>query len=123
MLHRITGIILGVCSLLLAWWLILIADGAESYEVVRHGLGSPVGQAVLAGSVWALFYHLCNGIRHLAWDLGFGYSLDAATRSGWTSVAASFAFTVLTFVLALRSAERRVGKECVSTCKSRWTPY
>lgn len=101
MLHRITGVILGVCSLLFAWWLISIAGGAESYEVVRRGLGSLAGRVVLVGFTWALFYHLCNGIRHLAWDLGLGYSSDAVSGTGWAAMAASLVFTLITFVFAL----------------------
>jgi succinate dehydrogenase / fumarate reductase cytochrome b subunit len=49
---------------------------------------------------WALFYHLCNGVRHLAWDAGFGFELTTMTRTGWVVVASSAALTIVSFLLA-----------------------
>jgi succinate dehydrogenase / fumarate reductase cytochrome b subunit len=55
---------------------------------------------ILLGFTWAFFYHLCNGIRHLAWDAGWGFDLKTMTRSGYAVVAASAALTLLAWSLA-----------------------
>lgn len=99
-LHRLTGVALGLGFLLLAWWLIAAAAGPESYGTVQAVLGSFIGRIVLFGFAWALFYHLCNGLRHLAWDAGLGFELKAVTMSGMTVVIASLALTVIAFVCA-----------------------
>ncbi|MFC3228261.1 succinate dehydrogenase, cytochrome b556 subunit [Marinibaculum pumilum] len=100
-LHRLTGIALGVGTLLLTWWLIALAAGPDSFEVVQDFIGSVLGIIILIGFSWALFYHLCNGIRHLFWDMGRGFELSQVTTSGWTVVIGSVVLTVLAWILAL----------------------
>ena len=100
-LHRLTGIALGVGTLLLTWWLIALAAGPDSFEVVQDFIGSVLGIIILIGFSWALFYHLCNGIRHLFWDLGRGFELSQVSASGWTVVIGSVVLTVLAWILAL----------------------
>lgn len=100
-LHRATGVAAGVGSLLLTWWLIALAAGPDSFAVVQDFVGSVVGIIILIGFSWALFYHLCNGIRHLTWDLGWGFELSQVTISGWAVVIASVVLTIIAWVLAL----------------------
>ena len=57
--------------------------------------GSWFGRLLLFGWTWSLLYHLCNGIRHLAWDSGFGFEIPQFYRSGWTVVVASVVLTLL----------------------------
>src|SRR5260221_6908133 len=64
-LHRATGILLGVGTLVLAWWVIAAAAGPDAFARVQGFLGSWLGILVLLGWTAALFYHLANGIRHL----------------------------------------------------------
>ena len=64
-LHRATGLALSAGGVLLVWWLVAAAGGPEAYEGVRDFLGSWLGIVLLLGWSAALFYHLCNGIRHL----------------------------------------------------------
>lgn len=97
-LHRITGVGLGAGTLLIAWWLIAAATGPEAFETAQAFLGSLFGRLILLGFTWALFYHLCNGIRHLVWDAGYGYDLDSVTRTGWLVVAASLVLTALAWI-------------------------
>jgi succinate dehydrogenase / fumarate reductase cytochrome b subunit len=99
-LHRATGLALGVGTLLLAWWLIALAAGPESFAVVQDFIGSVLGIIIMIGFTWALFYHLCNGLRHLAWDLGWGFEIRQATASGWAVVIGSVVLTVLAWILA-----------------------
>ncbi len=99
-LHRATGCGLAAGTLLLAWWLVAAAAGPEYYAMVQACLGSWLGRLVLLGFSWALFYHLLNGIRHLFWDAGHGYSLPVANKSGWAVIIGSVVLTVLAWILA-----------------------
>jgi len=97
-LHRITGGALAAGTLLLVYWLIAIAGGPETYDAAQSVVGSIVGRILLFGWSWALFYHLANGIRHLAWDAGKGFELRTVTISGWTVVILSFALTLAAWI-------------------------
>lgn len=99
MLHRISGVTLVAGTLLLTWWLVAAVEGPEEFEVVQGVIGSWYGQAVLLGFTLALFYHLCNGIRHLVWDLGLGLELDAVYRSGRAVIIATVLLTVLSWMV------------------------
>ncbi|MEL3888666.1 succinate dehydrogenase, cytochrome b556 subunit [Ferrovibrio sp. MS7] len=99
-LHRITGVGLGLGTLLLAWWLVAAAAGPNYFALVQAVLGSWLGRLIILGFTWALFYHLCNGIRHLAWDLGHGFEKAVAGRSAWIVIIASVALTLLAWILA-----------------------
>jgi succinate dehydrogenase / fumarate reductase cytochrome b subunit len=80
--HRITGIGLAAGTLLIAWWLVSIASGPDFYGPFQAFVGSIFGQLILFGFTWALAYHFCNGIRHLAWDLGYGFDIRTAHATG-----------------------------------------
>ena len=97
-LHRMTGVALAVGTLLLVWWLIAAASGADSFNMVQTVIGSWIGRLLLFGWSFALFYHLCNGIRHLFWDMGRGYELPTVAASGWAVVIISIALTGISWV-------------------------
>ena len=97
-LHRLTGIALAVGSILLAWWLVSVAAGGEYFAWTHAFIASPVGLLLLFGWSIAFFYHLCNGIRHLAWDAGFGFELRSAYRSGYGVLAATVLLTLVTWL-------------------------
>lgn len=99
-LHRATGCGLAAGTLLLAWWLAAAAAGPDYYAMAQACLGSILGRLVLLGFSWALFYHLLNGIRHLFWDAGHGYSIPVANKSGWAVIIGSVVLTVLAWILA-----------------------
>lgn len=98
-LHRMTGIALAVGTLLLVWWLVAAAAGPDAFSTAQDFVGSILGRLLLLGWSWALFYHLCNGIRHLAWDIGWGFDLKSVYATGWTVVAASFLLTIVAWVV------------------------
>src|SRR3546814_20738701 len=112
-LHRATGVGLGLGSLLLAWWLIAAASGPEAFATAQDFMGSILGRLILLGFTAALFLHICNGLRHLFWDMGYGFEIATAERTAWLVLAAAA-------VLTLRSDERRGGKGGVGKCRSRW---
>jgi succinate dehydrogenase / fumarate reductase cytochrome b subunit len=98
--HRITGIALAVGTVVLAYWLASAAYGPVSYGHAQALLGSALGKLVLFGWTGALFYHLCNGIRHLFWDVGHGYEIAQANKSGRIVVATAAVLTVLAWIIA-----------------------
>ena len=102
-LHRATGIALAVGSLLVICGLIDLAAGKDSFNQFKSMIGSPVGMVLLIGWSWALFYHLCNGIRHLIQDAGAGYEIAQFVRSSWLSVVVSIVFTALVWGYVLTS--------------------
>ena len=82
-LHRMSGVALSIGALALLAWIVAAAAGAESYEVVRALLAGPLGLFILFGFSASFFYHMGNGIRHLAWDAGYGFDKGVARASGW----------------------------------------
>ena len=99
--HRITGVALSVGTLLLVWWLIAAASGPEAYARVQGFAGSWFGYLLLFAWSISLFYHLCNGIRHLFWDAGYGFELPTAYASGWAVIAATAVLTLVAWIAAL----------------------
>lgn len=100
-LHRFTGIFLSLGTVILAYWLIAAASGAESYQQAQNLLSSWLGLVFLFGWSFALFYHLCNGIRHLFWDIGLGMNIQMVYLSGKLVLIASLILTALAWWLAL----------------------
>ncbi|GMG83319.1 succinate dehydrogenase, cytochrome b556 subunit [Paralimibaculum aggregatum] len=98
--HRITGAGMMVGAVLVVWWLVAAATGPDYFAFVDGLMTSWIGTLVMIGSAWALFYHLANGLRHLAWDLGLGFDLPTAQATGYAAVAASVALTLLLILLA-----------------------
>jgi succinate dehydrogenase / fumarate reductase, cytochrome b subunit len=101
-LHRITGVALSAGSALLVLWLLAAAGTRAQFETVQSLISSWPGQLLLLGWTFALFYHLCNGIRHLAWDCGWGLDLKRTYATGWTVVAVSVLLTALAWYVAVR---------------------
>ncbi len=98
-LHRLTGVALCAGFPLVLWWLGAAAHGPDAYATASAFFGSWFGTLILFGWTLALFFHLCNGIRHLAWDWGLGFEMEAATRSAYAVLAATAALTVLAWVV------------------------
>jgi succinate dehydrogenase / fumarate reductase, cytochrome b subunit len=98
--HRMTGVGLSAGALLLVWWLTALAGGAWTYAAFAKHLTAWYGQLLLVSWSWSLLYHLCNGIRHLFWDLGYGYSIPVAYRSGYAVIAGSVLLTAAAWGIA-----------------------
>ena len=101
--HRATGVALAFGTLLLVYWLVAAASGPEAFALAQELIGSIVGQLLLFGWTFALFFHFCNGIRHLFWDAGYGFELPAVYRSGWLVVIASTLLTLGCWALGYAS--------------------
>ena len=99
-LHRGCGVFLSLAAPVLVYWLWSISEGQESYSALQACLSHPIAQLFILGWTFALYYHLCNGIRHLFWDIGKGYELPDLYRSGVTVVVVSSLLTVITLYCA-----------------------
>ena len=88
-----------VLVLALAWWLVSISNGPESYETFMSWATSPLGLILLFGFTWSLCFHLLNGVRHLAWDLGYGFNKHVATQTATLVFAASLLIAILLFAI------------------------
>ncbi len=100
-LHRVTGVVLALGGLALVAWLLALASGQAAFTGANALLGSLVGQLALVGWTLCFFYHLCNGLRHLAWDAGPGFDKSVARKSGIAVVTAAVLLTVIFWAVAL----------------------
>ena len=96
--HRITGAGLAISTVLVVCWLASLAIGEVTFQGYNNFLNNPFIIIVLVTSLWALWYHFCTGLRHLYWDMGYGYDLKSVTISGWVAVIFSFVLTLLTLL-------------------------
>jgi succinate dehydrogenase / fumarate reductase, cytochrome b subunit len=99
-LHRLTGIALYAGLLVLVFWLLMVANDAPCALWLQQFWPSVLGRILLFGWSFCFFYHMANGVRHLAWDAGYGFDLSSVTRTGWTVVIFSLAFTLLAWCAA-----------------------
>ncbi|MDA0240782.1 MAG: succinate dehydrogenase, cytochrome b556 subunit [Proteobacteria bacterium] len=97
--HRITGVGLSVGALVLTYWLAAAAYGPGAFERAQSFLNSWFGILLLLGWTFAIFFHLCNGIRHLFWDAGSGFEMSQVRASGWAVIIASVGLTVLVWAI------------------------
>ena len=97
--HRMSGVILSLGAIVWVLWLAAVASGPDSYAVAQRWCGSFVGQIALFGWTLALFYHLCNGVRHLAWDLGYGFAIPTVYRSGWAVIVVAVLLTAIVWIV------------------------
>ena len=98
--HRATGVALYFGTLLLAWWLIAAASGPGAYANVQACTGNIIGKLVLFGYTWALMHHLLSGLRHLVWDLGYGFKPSEREWLTWAALIGGIVLTVLLWVIA-----------------------
>jgi len=97
--HRITGIVNSVALVLIVW--ALAGAASDDYGFIGAVVQSWFGKLMMFGFTLTLYYHLCNGIRHLFWDVGHGFELDAANKSGRMMLVAAGILSVITWLVAL----------------------
>ena len=93
---RITGNALLAATLLLIAWLLAASTSAAAFEWVQYVITSWFGDLVFLLSLWALWYHMLGGLRHLIWDTGRGLELKTAERMGWMMIIGSLLLTAFT---------------------------
>lgn len=98
--HRMTGVALTAGALMFTYWFSSAAYGVEAFDRAQWFVGSWLGQLLLLGFTFSLFFHLANGIRHLAWDAGWGFELPKLRLTGWLVILFAVAATLVTWIVA-----------------------
>lgn len=96
--HRATGVVMSLGIALLVYWLAAAAAGREAYDQALTLFASPLTKIALFGWLLAFFYHLLNGLRHLGWDLGYGFEKAVARKTGTVVFIGAIVLTVLTWM-------------------------
>jgi succinate dehydrogenase / fumarate reductase cytochrome b subunit len=97
-LHRASGVFMSVGLTLLVYWLLAAASGSDSYEASLRCLSAPLTKAALFTWLLAFYYHLLNGIRHLGWDMGYGFEKAVARKTGTLVFVGAIVLTILTWM-------------------------
>ena len=97
--HRVTGTAMYFGTLLLVWWLVAAASGPNAYGRVQWFMGTVVGRLILFGYTWALIHHMLGGIRHLIWDLGYGFGDSEREWLARANLAGPIVLTILLWVV------------------------
>lgn len=96
---RLTGNALIVAALMIVWWFIALATGPEAFARADGFVRSWFGDLVMFLSVWAVWYHLIFGVRHLIWDSGRMLDVETSERYAMGGVIASVLLTILVVVV------------------------
>jgi succinate dehydrogenase / fumarate reductase cytochrome b subunit len=99
--NRLSGIAISVGTLLLVWWLVASAGSPKGFAAMQGFMGSWFGLLLLFLWTGALVYHFVGGLRHLAWDAGYGYDLPQVYASGYAALAATAILTVAIWIVGL----------------------
>jgi len=83
----------------LPWWLIAASSGATYFEWVSWFMGTIIGRVVLLGYTWALLHHMLGGLRHLLWDLGYGFEKSFSTKLAKANLAGSVVLTLVVWII------------------------
>ena len=98
-IHRISGVINLLALILIFFWLIILSFGENNYELFLFVINSFFGKFILIGFTWSMTFHILSGIRHLAWDLGYGFEIKTANISGAVVIILSLLLTVIFWLL------------------------
>ena len=93
--HRISGVINLLSLILIFFWLIALSLGESNYESFLLIINSFIGKFILIGFTWSMSFHLLSGLRHLIWDLGYGFEIKTANISGIIVIISSLALTII----------------------------
>jgi len=98
--HRIAGVINLLALILIFFWLIVLSFGESNYELFLLIINSFFGKFILIGFTWSMSFHILSGIRHLAWDLGYGFEIKTANISGIIVIICSLVLTIIFWLFA-----------------------
>jgi succinate dehydrogenase / fumarate reductase cytochrome b subunit len=98
--HRISGVINLLALILIFYWLVVLSFGESNYESFLLIVNSFFGKFILVGFTWSMIFHLLSGIRHLVWDMGYGYEIKTANISGIIVILFSLALTIIFWLFA-----------------------
>ena len=93
--HRISGVINLLGLILIFFWLIFLSLGENNYQSFLLTINSFIGKFILIGFTWSMSFHLLSGIRHLVWDLGYGFEIKTANITGSIVIISSLVLTII----------------------------
>ena len=99
-IHRISGVINLLALILIFFWLLGLSFGESNYELFLLIINSFFGKFILIGFIWSMSFHILSGIRHLAWDLGYGFEIKTANISGIIVIICSLVLTIIFWLFA-----------------------
>tara|TARA_Y100000768_G_scaffold194161_1_gene145715 strand:- start:849 stop:1235 length:387 start_codon:yes stop_codon:yes gene_type:complete len=98
--HRIAGVVNLISLILIFFWLVVLSFSENNYELFLILINSFFGKFILIGFTWSMVFHVLSGIRHLFWDLGYGFEIKTANISGIIVIISSLVLTVIFWLLA-----------------------
>jgi succinate dehydrogenase / fumarate reductase cytochrome b subunit len=97
--HRIAGVLNLLALNLMFFWLLSLRLGESNYELFLLVINSFVGKYILIVFTWSMSFHILSGIRHLAWDMGYGFEIKVANISGIIVIISSLVLTIIFWIL------------------------
>ena len=97
--HRIIGVVNSVAMILICLWTISLLFGEENYEITKILFQSFFGELLIISLSWSFSFHMLSEIRHLIWDLGYGFDLKISKITGVITIIGSLAMTFLIYLL------------------------
>ena len=98
--QRISSVINLLAIILIFFWLLLLSFGESNYELFLLISNSFIGKFILIGFTWSMSFHILGGIRHLIWDLGYGFEIKTANISGIIVIIFSLTLTIIFWLFA-----------------------
>ena len=97
--HRIVGVINILAISAICFWSLFLLLGAENYEVLNSLFNSFFGKFIAVGLCWTFSFHILNELRHLFWDMGYGFDLKISRITGVLALIGSFVLTILFYLI------------------------
>ncbi len=96
--HRIVGVVNIIAIIFICLWTILLSLGQSNYEFIEIFSQSFFGKFFIIFLSWSFSFHILNEIRHLAWDMGYGFDLKISQITGIITIFGSFIFAILIYL-------------------------
>ena len=97
--HRIVGVINTLAIIVICFWSLSLLLGAENYQFINNFLKSLFGKFLVISLCWTFSFHILNELRHLSWDLGYGFDLRISRITGVLALVGSFILTILFYLI------------------------
>ena len=97
--HRIVGVINIFVLTLICFWIVAVFFGATTYEIIQRLLESFFGKFLVICITWSFSFHILSEIRHLFWDMGYGFELKISKITGTIVIIGSFILTILIYLI------------------------
>tara|TARA_B110000971_G_C19945212_1_gene470709 strand:- start:480 stop:863 length:384 start_codon:yes stop_codon:yes gene_type:complete len=97
--HRIIGIVNAIAIILICLWTISLLFGVENYQVIKFFFQSFFGKFFIVSLSWSFSFQILNEIRHLMWDLGYGFDLKVSKVTGVITIIGSFVLAIVIYLI------------------------